>query len=174
SRRPRGSRLPQPALGRPCNRSQPAVRRRGPGPRAPGAAGPRRRASGRAGHAWPSGPHVLPGRRPRRRDGLPGAAPAGEHEQRVVSERAGSRDAARDAAGGAVRAASPLPAADDGVGVLLDVPAGSALVPVAPLVVGLRALLSDTRPVTRDRSAATNERAGRRIAMASTNTLLGS
>ena len=48
---PRRGRLAQPALGRARDRRQPAARRRGPRPRAPGPARPRRRAPGRAGHA---------------------------------------------------------------------------------------------------------------------------
>ena len=50
--------------------------------------------------------HVLPGRRPRRRDGLPRAPAAREHEQRQLPARPGLGRADRAAAGGAV---SPLP-----------------------------------------------------------------
>ena len=39
--------------------------------------------------ARPARAHLLPGRRPRRRHGLPRAPPAGEHEQRVLPARAG-------------------------------------------------------------------------------------
>ena len=58
-------------------------------PRAPGAARPRRRPPGRAGHARAARAHLLPGRRPGGRHGLPRAPAAGEHEQRVLPARAG-------------------------------------------------------------------------------------
>ena len=51
--------------------------------------------------------HLLPGRRPRRRHGLPRPPAAGEHEQRVLPARAGERRAARGAAGRAVSPPSP-------------------------------------------------------------------
>ena len=52
-----------------------------------------------AGRARPARAHLLPGRRPGRRHGLPRAPPAGEHEQRVLPARAGARRVARGAAG---------------------------------------------------------------------------
>ena len=54
-------------------------------PRAPGAARPRRRPrSTRWRATGPPRAHLLPGRRPRRRDGLPRPPAAREHEQRLV------------------------------------------------------------------------------------------
>ena len=98
--RPRGGRLPQPALGRARDRLQPADRRRRPGPRAPGPARPRRPAAGRDRAPGPARAHLLPGRRPRGRHGLPRAAPAREHRPTTRSwptRRAGvaARGAAR-------------------------------------------------------------------------------
>ena len=71
-----------------------ADRRRRPRPRAPGAARPRRRPRGRARRHGPARAHLLPGRRPRGRHGLPRAAAAREHLQRVVP-RASRRAACR-------------------------------------------------------------------------------
>ena len=71
-------------------------------PRDPGPARPGRRPAGGPGRARPAGAHVLPGRRPGRRHGLPRAPPAGEHEQRVLPARAGGRPFARRPAGGAM------------------------------------------------------------------------
>ena len=98
---PRRDRVAQPALGRPRDRLRPAARRRRPRPRAAGPARarrPARRGDRRAGAARA---HLLPGRRPRRGHGLPRAAAAGEHEQRVVPRRPGEGRAARGAAGAA-------------------------------------------------------------------------
>ena len=87
--RPRSSgvrdRLAQPALGRPRGRAQPRVWApdgdlelqvlRGLGDDLQDALAAR----------GPARAHLLPGRRPRRGDGLPRPPPAGEHEQRVAS-----------------------------------------------------------------------------------------
>ena len=70
-------------------------------PRAAGPARARRPAAGRDRRPGPARAHVLPRGRPRRGYGVPRAAAAGEHLQRVVPLRAG----ARRAAGGAARAA---------------------------------------------------------------------
>ncbi len=87
----RGDRLAQPALGRPCRRLQPALRRSRRGSRAAGAARPRRPAAGRDRPPGPARARLLPGRRPRRGHGLPRAAPAREHLQRLLPRRAGQR-----------------------------------------------------------------------------------
>ncbi len=68
----------------------------------PGAARPGRRPAGRPRGDRPSRADLLPRRRPRRRDGLPRAPPAGEHEQRELPARSGGGRAARRPAGGAV------------------------------------------------------------------------
>ena len=96
---PGRDRLAQPALDLARDRLQPAVRRRRRGPRTAGPARPRRSAAGRGRGPGPARAHLLPGRRPRGRDGVPGAAAAGEHLQRVVPVRAGARRAAGRAAG---------------------------------------------------------------------------
>ena len=104
---PGRDRLPQPALDRARDRLQPAHRRRRRGPRAAGPARARRPAAGRDRRPGPARAHVLPGRRSRGRYGLPRAATAGEHVERVVPVRAGARRAARRVAGGACVVTSP-------------------------------------------------------------------
>ena len=87
----RRDRLAQPALGRARDRRQPARSAAATGgPRAPGPARPRRRPrSTRSPATGLPRAHLLPGRRPRRGDGLPRAAAAGEHEQRLLPARPG-------------------------------------------------------------------------------------
>ena len=83
-----------------------ARRRRARGPRAAGPARPRRPAPARDRRPGPARAHVLPGRRPRRRHGVPRAPAAGEHVQRLVPGRPGQ---GRPARGAARRAMTPLP-----------------------------------------------------------------
>src|SRR5581483_8299047 len=97
-----GDRLAQPPLDRARDRVRPGARRRRPRPRAPGPPRTRRRARRGAGRAGAPRARLLPGRRPRGRDGLPGAAPAREHLERVLPRRAAAGRAARGAARGAV------------------------------------------------------------------------
>ena len=87
-------RLPQPALGRPRDRLQPRRPAATMRPRAPGPARARRRAGRGAARRAAAGAQLLPGRRPRRRDGLPGPPPAREHLERPLPAtpiRAGRR-----------------------------------------------------------------------------------
>ena len=93
----RRDRLAQPALGRPRDRGQPAAAARSATSSCRCSGGSATSSRTRSPPRLP-GPYVLPGRRPRRRHGLPRPAPAREHEQRVVPARAGARDAARGAA----------------------------------------------------------------------------
>ena len=67
---------------------------------------PRRPAADRDRRAGPARARLLPGRRPRRGHGLPRAAAAREHEQRLLPQRPGARRADR----GAARQAAPAPA----------------------------------------------------------------
>ena len=64
-------------------------------PRAAGPARPRRPAAGGDRRPGPARAHLLPGRRPRGRHGLPGPPAAGEHLQRELPLRAGARRPAR-------------------------------------------------------------------------------
>ena len=89
----------QSALGRPRRRLQPPRRRRGPGPRAAGPPRPRRPAAGGDRRPGPARARLLPGRRPRGRDGLPRAPAAREHLQRLVPGRPGPRRVDRGAPG---------------------------------------------------------------------------
>ena len=73
------------------------ARRRRRRPRAPGPARPRRRPR-RARRPRSARARLLPGRRPRRRHGLPRATAAREHQQRVASSPPGQRRADRGAA----------------------------------------------------------------------------
>ena len=99
-----GDRLAQPALASPTR--SPTTGSTGGADSRPRAAGParaRRPAAGRDRRPGPARAHLLPGRRPRRGHGLPRAAAAREHLQRVVPLRAGARRAARGAARAARR-----------------------------------------------------------------------
>ena len=75
-------------------------------PRAAGAARARRRPRRRRSPRGPARAHLLPGRRPRRRHGLPRAPAAREHVQRVLPRTSRPRAAAR---GAARRAMTDLP-----------------------------------------------------------------
>ena len=106
----RRDRLAQPALDRPRDRVRPALGRRRRRPRAAGPARARRPAPARDRRAGPARAHLLPGRRPRRRHGLPRAAAAGEHLERLVPRRPGEGDPARAAARAAGRDGRPMSA----------------------------------------------------------------
>ncbi len=86
-----GDRLAQPPLGLARDRLQPPRRRRRRRHRDADPARARRPAAGRDRRPGPARARLLPGRRPRGRHGLPRAAAAREHEQRLVPAGAGAR-----------------------------------------------------------------------------------
>ena len=95
-------RLAQPALGRPRGCGQPRRRARRQRHRAAGAARARRRPGRGARRPGNARAHLLSGGRHGGWDGLPGAAAAGEHGQRLLPQRAAARRSARGAARRAV------------------------------------------------------------------------
>src|SRR5947209_97432 len=99
-------RQPQPAQRGARDRRQRTARGRAPRSGAPGPARAGRPAPARPRQGGPPRAHLLSRRRPRGRHGLPRAAPAGEHGERELPGRAGSRAPARGAAGAAVTLAS--------------------------------------------------------------------
>src|SRR5207244_3513845 len=83
-----------------------------PRSRASGPARPRRRPATGARREGLPGSHVLPGRGPRRRHGVPRSPAAGEHEQRGLPVGPGARGLAGRAAGRALKPFSNEPHAE--------------------------------------------------------------